>query len=69
MGYLLNLAVKVLSIISIENALMMDAVRTSETSVDNHFTRLYNPKTTLKMKISSFLLVSVLSEILLIKVL
>jgi hypothetical protein len=23
---------------------MMEAVRTSETSVDNHFTRQYNPK-------------------------
>jgi hypothetical protein len=25
-------------------SLMMDAVRTSETSVDNHFTRQYNPE-------------------------
>jgi hypothetical protein len=25
-------------------ALMMEAVRTSETSVDNHFTRQYNPE-------------------------
>jgi hypothetical protein len=24
--------------------MMMEAVRTSETSVDNHFTRLYNPE-------------------------
>jgi hypothetical protein len=26
------------------SSLMMEAVRTSETSVDNHFTRQYNPK-------------------------
>jgi hypothetical protein len=25
-------------------SLMMEAVRTSETSVDNHFTRQYNPE-------------------------
>jgi hypothetical protein len=28
----------------------MEAVRTSETSVDNHFTRQYNPEDTLNMK-------------------
>jgi hypothetical protein len=27
-----------------ESDLMMEAVRTSETSVDNHFTRQYNPE-------------------------
>jgi hypothetical protein len=27
-----------------ERSLMMEAVRTSETSVDNHFTRQYNPE-------------------------
>jgi hypothetical protein len=27
-----------------DSSLMMEAVRTSETSVDNHFTRQYNPK-------------------------
>jgi hypothetical protein len=26
------------------NSLMMEAVRTSETLVDNHFTRQYNPE-------------------------
>jgi hypothetical protein len=26
------------------SSLMMEAVRTSETSVDNHFTRQYNPE-------------------------
>jgi hypothetical protein len=28
----------------LSRALMMEAVRTSETSVDNHFTRQYNPE-------------------------
>jgi hypothetical protein len=28
----------------LRNSLMMEAVRTSETSVDNHFTRQYNPE-------------------------
>jgi hypothetical protein len=27
-----------------QGSLMMEAVRTSETSVDNHFTRQYNPE-------------------------
>jgi predicted amidophosphoribosyltransferase len=29
---------------------MMEAVRTSETSVDNHFTRQYNPEESLMME-------------------
>jgi hypothetical protein len=32
------------SIIRDESSLMMEAVRTSETSVGNHFTRQYNPE-------------------------
>jgi hypothetical protein len=28
----------------VESTLMMEAVRTSETSVDDHFTRQYNPE-------------------------
>jgi hypothetical protein len=28
----------------VDRRLMMEAVRTSETSVDNHFTRQYNPE-------------------------
>jgi hypothetical protein len=28
----------------LHSSLMMEAVRTSETSVDNHFTRQYNPE-------------------------
>jgi hypothetical protein len=28
----------------VHSSLMMEAVRTSETSVDNHFTRQYNPE-------------------------
>jgi hypothetical protein len=28
----------------IHSSLMMEAARTSETSVDNHFTRQYNPE-------------------------
>jgi hypothetical protein len=28
----------------VESSLMMEAVRTSETSVDKHFTRQYNPE-------------------------
>jgi hypothetical protein len=30
--------------LSVKSSLMMEAVRTSETSVDNHFTRQYNPE-------------------------
>jgi hypothetical protein len=33
----------------VDRPLMMEAVRTSETSVDNHFTRQYNQKTTLNI--------------------
>jgi hypothetical protein len=29
---------------SVSTSLMMEAVRTSETSVDNHFTQQYNPE-------------------------
>jgi hypothetical protein len=29
---------------SVDNHFTMEAVRTSETSVDNHFTRQYNPE-------------------------
>jgi hypothetical protein len=36
--------VRTASIIRDECSLMMEAVRTSETSVDNHFTRQYNPE-------------------------
>jgi hypothetical protein len=31
-------------LLSDHSSLMMEAVRTSETSVDNHFTRQYNPE-------------------------
>jgi hypothetical protein len=31
---------------------MMEAVRTSETSVDNHFTRQYNPEDNSEQKIN-----------------
>jgi hypothetical protein len=33
---------------------MMEAVRTSETSVDNHFTRQYNPEDNSEQQSSSF---------------
>jgi hypothetical protein len=36
--------VRTASIIRDDPSLMMEAVRTSETSVDNHFTRQYNPE-------------------------
>jgi hypothetical protein len=29
---------------AVSSSLMLEAVRTSETSVDNHFTRQYNPE-------------------------
>jgi hypothetical protein len=32
------------------SSLMMDAVHTSETSVDNHFTRQYNPEDSSEQK-------------------
>jgi hypothetical protein len=35
---------QVLTAASMGSSLMMEAVRTSETSVDNHFTRQYNPE-------------------------
>jgi hypothetical protein len=34
---------------------MMEAVRTSETSVDNHFTRQYNPEDSSEQRASVFL--------------
>jgi hypothetical protein len=32
------------AVVWVHSSLMMEAVRTSETSVDNHFTRQYNPE-------------------------
>jgi hypothetical protein len=37
------------------SSLMMEAVRTSETSVDNHFTRQYNPEDSSEHHTPSFL--------------
>jgi hypothetical protein len=37
---------------SSHSSLMMEAVRTSETSVDNHFTRQYNPEDSLNKPLS-----------------
>jgi hypothetical protein len=34
------------------SSLMMEAVRTSETSVDNHFTRQYNPEDSSEQKMN-----------------
>jgi hypothetical protein len=35
-------------------SLMMEAVRTSETSVDNHFTRQYNPEDSSEHAVKSY---------------
>jgi hypothetical protein len=34
---------------------MMEAVRTSETSVDNHFTRQYNPEDSSEQQMTAFI--------------
>jgi hypothetical protein len=35
---------KIKNLLNYYSSLMMEAARTSETSVDNHFTRQYNPE-------------------------
>jgi hypothetical protein len=45
--------------VSIIRALMMEAVRTSETSADNHFTRQYNPEDSSEQDLLFFVFLSV----------
>jgi hypothetical protein len=40
--------------------LMMEAVRTSETSVDNHFTRQYNPEDSSEHQIMNFFVIIII---------
>jgi hypothetical protein len=41
------------AVFCLQGSLMMEAVRTSETSVDNHFTRQYNPEDSSEHNINS----------------